>query len=367
MKRKQPLILLATLLCLALPAHTLAADNKDVEKRYVQSMDTLITLTAYGPHKAEALDKAEKTIHQLDELLSTGLPDSEITQLNAEGGGQVSEETSAIIEKALRLHEDTGGLFDITIYPLMQLWGFATTVDAAVAKDPIAMLLTEEEHHYHVPTEEELSSALEKIGSDRLTFKDGVLTMEPGQAIDLGGIAKGYASSKIMEVYKEAGCTSGMVSLGGNVQCLGTKPDGSLYVIAIRNPFGNESEYAATLRIEDEAIITSGGYERYFTDPQTGRTYQHIMDPRTGYPAESDLASVTILTKDGMLGDGLSTSLYIMGLTDSISYWRNHFNLEDHSPFEMILIGNDGTLYVSEGIKDQILSPADFEVITRTP
>ena len=338
-----------------------------MEKRYVQSMDTLITLTAYGPHKAEALDQAEEEIHQLDALLSTGLPGSEITQLNAEGGGPVSEVTSAILEKALSLYEDTGGLFDITIYPLMQLWGFATTVDAETAKDPIAMLLTEEEHNYHVPTKEELALAMEKIGSDRLSFEGGILTMGEGQAIDLGGIAKGYASSKIMEVYKEAGCTSGMVSLGGNVQCLGTKPDGSLYVIAIRNPFGDEADYAATLRIEDEAIITSGGYERFFTDPSTGRTYQHIMDPRTGYPAESDLASVTILTKDGMLGDGLSTSLYIMGLQDSISYWRSHFNQEDHSPFEMILIGNDGTLYVSEGVKDQILTPTDFEVITRVP
>lgn len=368
MKHIKTCMALALSLCLTvtpppLAAKAQAAAPSEKVQRYVSSMNTLISLTAYGEKAEKALDMAEEEILRLNAMLSTGLADSEISQINENGGGTLSQDTAAIMQKALELYQETDGIFDTTIYPLMVLWGFATTSDAP-ADDPLAQLLSESEHNYHVPTQEELEEALSKVGSDRVSLDpvSRTLTLGEGQSIDLGGIAKGYASAKIMEVYKEAGLTSGMVSLGGNVQCLGVKPDGSDYVIAIRDPFDTYGAglYAATMKVHDEAIITSGGYERFFTDPETGVTYQHIMDPRTGYPAQTDLASVTIVTGDGMLGDGLSTTLYIYGLDDAIRYWKGHAD-----QFEMILIDADGKLYATEGLKEQILTPTDYTLITR--
>ena len=337
----------------------MAAPGADApEQRYVSSMDTLITLTAYGENSTRALDMAEEEIYRLNDLLSTGREDSEISILNREGSGTLSPDVSAIIKEALSLYESTGGLFDITIYPLMQLWGFA-----APETDILSLTPEEEVHSYHVPDEDELQDVLARIGSDRLIYdgEAGTLTLGEGQTIDLGGIAKGYASARLMEIYRQAGLTSGMVSLGGNVQCLNTKPDGSSYKIAIRDPWGSESSYAAVLEIRDEAVITSGGYERYFTDEATGVTYQHIMNPFTGYPVESDLASVSIITKDGMLGDGLSTSLYIMGIEDAVRYWQEHSD-----EFDMLLIDQEGLIHITEGIEDRLMMPDRYEVIHRS-
>lgn len=128
--------------------------------------------------------------------------------------------------------------------------------------------------------------------------------------VDFGGIAKGYTSASVMEIFKECGVTSGLVSLGGNVQALGSKIDGSSWKVAVQNP-DSEENYLGVLSIKDKAVITSGGYERYL---KNGKVYHHIIDPSTGYPANSGLKSVTIVSNDGTLADGLSTSLFIMGL-----------------------------------------------------
>ena len=317
-------------------------EEAEVSKAYLESMDTFISLTAYGPHREEAIDKAKEEILRLNDLLSIGNPDSEVSRVNRERSLVLGEDTGAIVGRALDLYQSTDGLFDITILPLMELWGFTSG-------------------QYHVPTQEELDLVLADVGADRLSYDPDsrTLSLESGQRIDLGGIAKGFTSQRVMEIFEQCGVTSGLVSLGGNVQCLNRKPDGSDYVIAIRNPFGVEGEYAATLSIHGEAVITSGGYERYFTDEATGVTYQHIMDPHTGVPAESDLASVSIITVDGMLGDGLSTSLYIMGKEGAIAYWRDH-----HTEFQMILVGNDGEVLVSEGLESRMRTPETFTVIS---
>ena len=133
--------------------------------------------------------------------------------------------------------------------------------------------------------------------------------------IDLGGIAKGYTSSRVMQIFKDCGVTSGLVSLGGNVQALGTKTDGTDWQIAIENP-DKSSDYIGVVSVKDKAVITSGGYERYFE--KNGKTYHHILDPKTGYPAESGLKSVTIVSDNGTLADALSTSLFVMGKEDAL-------------------------------------------------
>ncbi len=334
---------LALLACLALPAceRAPAADPEAAQKeqRYLEAMDTFMTLTACGAHRSEALDAVEAEIRRLEALLSIGSPDSEISKLNRAGAATLSADSRALVARSLELWQQTGGRFDISVLPLMELWGFTSG-------------------NYHVPTQEELDSALARVGADRMTFDpdSGRLTLAPGQEIDLGGIAKGYTSQRAMALFRAAGVTSALVSLGGNVQCLGARPDGTPWRIGIQAPWGAEGAMSAIVEVTDRAVVTSGGYERYFTDEATGKTYRHILDPATGCPAESGLASVTIVAPDGALADGLSTALYIMGLDAATEYWRAH-----SGEFEAILIDDGKRIYVTEGLAASVRPAAGMD------
>ena len=305
--------------------------NETVNKectRQLFAMDTVMSFTAYGKNSEQAVDAAVKEVQRLDELLSTGNPDSEVSAINTKGSGTLSDDTKTILTEAMEIYRETDGLFDVTIYPLMQLWGFPT-------------------QEYHVPTESELKEALAKVDASQIVIEGDQVTLGTGQQMDLGGIAKGYTSARIMEIYREYGITSGMVSLGGNVQTLGTRPDGKDWNIGIQNPDGQQGSLLAALPVENKAVITSGGYERYFEED--GNTYIHILNPKTGYPADSGLVSVSIISENGMLADALSTSLYLMGEEKAAEYWRTHADA-----FDMILEDKDGTLYVTEGLSQEI-------------
>lgn len=305
--------------------------NETVNKectRQLFAMDTVMSFTAYGKNSEQAVDAAVKEVQRLDELLSTGNPDSEVSAINTKGSGTLSDDTKTILTEAMEIYRETDGLFDVTIYPLMQLWGFPT-------------------QEYHVPTESELKEALAKVDASQIVIEGDQVTLGTGQQMDLGGIAKGYTSARIMEIYREYGITSGMVSLGGNVQTLGTRPDGKDWNIGIQNPDGQQGFLLAALPVENKAVITSGGYERYFEED--GNTYIHILNPKTGYPADSGLVSVSIISENGMLADALSTSLYLMGEEKAAEYWRTHADA-----FDMILEDKDGTLYVTEGLSQEI-------------
>ena len=305
--------------------------NETVNKectRQLFAMDTVMSFTAYGKNSEQAVDAAVKEVQRLDELLSTGNSDSEVSAINTKGSGTLSDDTKTILTEAMEIYRETGGLFDVTIYPLMQLWGFPT-------------------QEYHVPTESELQKALAKVDASQIVIEGDQVTLGTGQQMDLGGIAKGYTSARIMEIYREYGITSGMVSLGGNVQTLGTRPDGKDWNIGIQNPDGQQGSLLAALPVENKAVITSGGYERYFEED--GNTYIHILNPKTGYPADSGLVSVSIISENGMLADALSTSLYLMGEEKAAEYWRTHADA-----FDMILEDTDGTLYVTEGLSQEI-------------
>lgn len=309
-----------------------AADPEAAERgyRYVDSMDTIIELTAYGRHRAAALDAAEAEVLRLNDRLSIGLETSEVSTLNREGSATLSADAGYLVRRALEIFDSTGGAFDLTVYPLMALWGF-TSGD------------------YRVPAQSEIDETLKKVGADRIDFdaESGAITLDEGQEIDLGGIAKGYTSQRIMEIYRENGVVSGLVSLGGNVQCLGAKPDGTAWRIGVRNPDTETGGIVAIVSVTDKAVISSGGYERFFVDGDSGVTYEHIMDPKTGRPVQNELAQVTIVTPDGTLGDALSTALYILGLDAACDYWRAHS--ED---FDAIFVLRDGSILVTAGIED---------------
>ncbi len=300
-----------------------------------------MTLTAYGATAEEAVDDGIAYIEEMDGLLSTGSDTSEISRLNATGTYSLSEDVAEILSFAITISQDTDGAFNPLMYPIMNAWGFPT-------------------QEYRVPEQQELQSLLTLTDLSDLEFEKDTNTVtfqKDGMQVDLGGIAKGYTSSEIMSIYTEAGVTSGMVSLGGNVQVLGTKPDGSLWRVAVQNP-DSEADYLGVIQVADKAVITSGGYERYFE--QDGVTYHHIIDPSTGYPAESGLASVTIISENGTLADSLSTALFVMGLEKGTAYWEAHSD-----EFDVIFYTDTGELYVTESIADNFSSSFDWSVLSK--
>lgn len=330
MKKIIILLICAILLCGCGNGHMVKSQKttQNNEQKYTSelfAMDTYMEITAYGDNAKEAVAKASARINELDGMLSTGNSDSEVSKLNSEKELKLSEDVGNIMERSLEISESTGGVFNPAIYPIMQLWGFDTK-------------------NYKVPNKKELESTLKNINESKIKYdsKTRVAKLDKKMKIDFGGIAKGYTSSEVMKVFKDNGIKSGLVSLGGNVQALGAKPDGSKWKVAVQNPDSDES-YIGVLEIAGKAVITSGGYERYFE--KDGKTYHHIIDPATGYPADSGLKSVTIISSDGTLADGLSTSLFIMGIDKAKKYWR-----ANSDKFDAILLTNDNKQYVTEGI-----------------
>lgn len=308
------------------------SEREESSESEIFALDTAITLKVYGSKRAEVLKKLEDKINELDGLLSTGKVTSEVSKLNDTGKAVLSKTSISLVKKSLELNKQTGGLFDITIYPLMELWGFPTK-------------------NYRIPSDKEIRATLKNVGSDKIIFNENtgeISFKNKGMKIDFGGIGKGYITDELVKILKDEKVESAIINLGGNVYGFNKKPDGSLWNVAIRDP-DEPDDYMAVIKLEDSAVITSGGYERYFEE--NGIRYHHIIDPRTGKPSESNLKSVSIVSKDGTLADTLSTSLFIMGEEKAIKYWR-----ENKDEFDIILMTNDNRLLVSEGIQSLVMS-----------
>jgi thiamine biosynthesis lipoprotein len=315
-------------------------NSSDSSQEYtsdVFAMDTYMTLSAYGENAQEAVEAGIAEIQRLDDLLSTGKDTSEVAQINANGGGVLSEDTDYLVKRALDIYQSTNGAFDISIYPVMQLWGFTTG-------------------NFAVPSESDLAAKLALVDAGKIILSEEngqtSISLPEGMEIDLGGIAKGYTSGRVMDVMKSYGIKSAVINLGGNAHVLGNKTDGSQWKVGIQDP-EDENGYLGGVSVTDKAIITSGGYERYFVDEDTGVKYHHIIDPKTGYSANNGLISVTIVSADSTLADGLSTSLFVLGTEDAITYCEEHC-AEDG--FDAIMEDEDGKLYITDGIYDDFIN-----------
>lgn len=321
----KPRPLFPLFLALALLSACAAPAQAEEHSVTLFAMDTVMEITAYGPGGGEAADAAAVQIRSLEGLLSVTDESSEIYAANHSGGlpVAVSEETAALLSQALELCGDTGGALDVSIYPVVRAWGFTTG-------------------EYRVPDEAELSRLLDSVDCTRVSLAGGLLTIPDGMELDLGAVAKGYAADQATALLAEAGISSAKLELGGNVQLLGTKPDGSPWRVAVRDPSGEG--YAGILETADRAVVTSGGYERYFE--ADGATYWHILDPADGRPAHSGLVSATIVADSGLLADALSTALFVMGAEKAADYWRTR------QDFDFILLGEDGTVTITPGLTD---------------
>ena len=301
----------------------------------IYAMDTVMELSAYGPGAEAALTAAKSDIFRLDALFDRKGPNSEIAALNETGSAYLSTDTAELLSRGLEISELTNGAFDMSVAPVVDLWGFY-------------------DQEYRVPEAAEITHALEEHVNYRNIHIDAATAiLTNGAQLDPGGIAKGYTSARVMEIFKENGVTSGLVSLGGNVQVRGSRPDGDPWRVAIQSPDGED--YAGILSLTDCAAITSGDYQRYFE--QDGKIYHHIIDPATGYPADSDLTSVTIVCTDATLADGLSTALYVMGKEKALDFWR------ENGGFDVVLITRNSQMYVTKGLEGKFESNGEFTVV----
>ena len=246
------------------------------------AMDTVMDLTAYGENAAAALTDASREINRLERLLSRTIDTSEISQINAGGAVTVSEETASLLAQAQTYTAATDGAFDITIAPLVELWGI--TSDSP-----------------RVPSQAEIDALLPLVGYEHVHQSEFCsISLDEGCSVDLGGIAKGYASDCAAVLFHRSALTGGCANLGGNVYVYGTNAQNKPWSVAIQDPADSEG-YVCTLSLSDAFVVTSGGYQRYFTAPD-GTVYQHILDPKTGYPVQSDLTSVSVVTRGGFGG-----------------------------------------------------------------
>lgn len=302
------------------------------------AMDTTIDFTIYGTEKD--LSAAESCLMELESKLSVTDTGSEIYAVNKNGTGMLSQQISALLEQALTLCQQTEGALDLSIYPVVRAWGFTTGQYAVPDTKTLAGLLSHVDYH--------------QILFDRAA---GRVTLAEGMQIDLGSVAKGYAGDQVVSLLRQNGVTSALLNLGGNVQALGSKPDGTAWRIAIQNPLGDG--YLGAVEINNQAVITSGGYERFFE--QNGQIYWHIINPTDGMPANNGLVSVTIIGDNGLRCDGLSTALFVMGLEKAIDFWQEYHD------FEAVFVSMDGGTAITEGLEDRftyLLENTDTNPVT---
>lgn len=341
MKRRILCALLALCVC------ALAGCSQKPVESTTFAMDTVMNFTLYGgwdrEKTKETRDWMTSRLAYCDKMFSATDENSDIAQVNRAAGQPVElkNPTAELLSQALELCRVTDGALDITAYPAVKAWGFTT-----------------EEHR--VPSEEELAELAAKIDYTAVKLEGNTVTLPEGMEIDLGAVAKGYAGDQTAATARESGVASALLDLGqSTIVAVGSKPGGKPWRIGVVDPARPEN-YFAVVELENMAMGTSGGYQRYFE--QDGVTYWHILDPDTAAPARAGLASVTVVAPSALTCDGLSTALFVMGLEEGTAFWRNHPELE----FEAIFVTEDGEIYRTAGLEGRFSLAegyADREVV----
>lgn len=284
-----------------------------------------MSFKVYG--QEEDLQAISDRINGLERDLSVTRETSQVYALNHSGGEPVTvgEDFLALLELARDLGDKTGGALDVTMYPVVKAWGFTTS-------------------EYRIPDEDTLSALMANVDYASIVVEGDQVTLPAGMEMDLGAIAKGYAGEMAADLLRERGVTSALLNMGGNVQTVGGKPDGSPWRIGLQDPAQDTGGHLGILQLTDQAAVTSGGYQRYFEED--GVRYWHIMDPATGAPARSGLTQVTIVGDKGGLCDGLSTSLFVLGREKALDYWKTY------GGFEAVLVDEENNVWVTGGLKD---------------
>jgi len=324
---------------LVLPLLSSCAQRCAEAEATIFAMDTVMSLTVYGEDGERvqtALDSAVERIYALDQALSSADEDSPIYALNTSGAEDLTPETAQLLADALELCRTTGGALDITAYPAVKAWGF-------ISGD------------HRVPDQEELDALAAAIGYDRVELDEERAALPQGTELDLGAVAKGYAGDQLALQLREDGISSALLDLGqSTILAMGAKPDGSPWRVAIQDPAGEG--YLGVLELTDQAVGTSGGYQRYFEED--GVRYWHLIDPATAAPARSGLSSVTVVGPSAFICDGLSTALFVMGLEEGASFWREH---RAELEFDVVFVTQEGEVCATAGLTDRLALTGSYE------
>ena len=309
------------------------AGSPQLVKRGQMHMGTLVFLTAVAPDEQSAhraVQEGFAEIHRLETILSTWIPGSELSRVNASAGQKaiaVSPETLEILTQSLKMDRLTQGRFNIAIGPAVEVWNVS--------------------REGRIPSPQELEATRPLINLENLRIDQESRTaylMVPGMRVDIGGIGKGYAADLAAEVMKQAGAIGGVVAISGDIKTFGRLPEGDSFVFGIQHP-RKEGILLGLLELEDEAVSTAGDYQRYFM--KDGVRYHHILDPQTLQPARLS-QSVTVVAQDGVLADGLDTGIFVMGPEKGMAL------LERLDGVEGVIVGQAGDIFISSGLKGRL-------------
>jgi thiamine biosynthesis lipoprotein len=319
-------------------------EDRNLEKKVNELVDgdecavvlTVVEITLYEKEKYSRVifDDLFGEIQKYENKYSRHVSESEITAVNNNVGRpvKVSDETIEIVRSSFSFSDMSEGLFDISIGPLVDLWDIK-------ASNP------------HLPSEKEIEHALEKVDYNKVIIDSDNNTLflsEQGMSIDLGAIAKGFITDKLVEYLSKTKIHSAMLNLGGNLHLYGSKPDGSLWQIGIRNPYGSQGDYIGIIQVKNTSVVTSGIYERYFEIEN--KRYHHILNPKTGYPEANNIASVSVICPSSTMADGLSTTVFLLGVDKGMKL------IESLEKTEAIIITKDKKVFLSSGIKNGNIS-----------
>ncbi len=302
-----------------------------VTKTEFELLGTSCSVTLYDKGKDEVFKRIFDRVREIEKRMTINSEDSEIMEVNNAAGKEpkeVSDDTFFVVQQGLEFGLRSSGAFDITIGPVVKAWGIHTD-------------------HARIPGDDELAALLPLVNFRNVDLgasKHTIYLTQPGMVIDLGGIAKGYASDEAARIIMQAGLKHALINFGGNVVVIGTKPDGSLWRIGIQNPEEPRGDYLAIVQVADKAVITSGVYERFFE--KDGVRYHHILDTKTGYPVRNGLTGVTIVGARGITCDALSTAVFSLGIEKGLAL------VESMEGIDAIFITEDHKVVVSQGIKE---------------
>ncbi|MGU9538593.1 FAD:protein FMN transferase [Clostridium tepidum] len=331
-------------ICICFPLVFVGCDSKSAEpiSRETYLMGTIINIKAYGKNAEKAVQASVDKISDIEKKMSVNIDSSEVNKINKNAGiapVKVSKNTLDVVKASLMYSEKTKGSFDITVEPLVSLWGIGT--DKA-----------------RIPSKDEINNALKLVNYRDIIINEKqstILLKRKGQSIDLGAIAKGYTADELKKILLNYNVSSAFLSLGGNVYVLGNKPDKTPWKIGVQNPLEPRGNYLGIVSVSDKSVVTSGNYERFFE--KEGKRYHHIFDTKTGYPAEKGLISVSIISDNSIDGDALSTSVYTLGLDEGKKL------IESLKDVEAVFVTNDKKVYITSGLKDIFkLTNTDFKL-----
>jgi len=306
-------------------------------------MDTVVNVKLFSGGSNTVLEVMFDKLDEIDQLMSLEYETSDVSQININAGIKpviISDYTKHVIEESIKFSELSEGYFDISFGPLISLW----SINSEQTK---------------IPSKDEIDYALSLASYASIMINENEVELnDENMSIDLGGIAKGYAADIIADIAVDSGVTSGIINIGGNILVIGAKVDEkkSTFSIGIQNPFAIRNGYLGIVNVEDSTIVTSGNYERYFE--LDGVRYHHILDKDTGYPVNNGIAAVSIVTKNSLDADALSTIVYILGLTKGMEL------IESLEGSECLFVNNEHEIFLSSGMKDLfVLTDKKFNII----